>query len=797
MKRACLIVLAFFLLAANLYPQFKTRNPELQSNPLFKVFFINENVGWVVGSLGTILSTTDGGKNWEGQSIGYSAIRDLFFIDDNTGWIVTGGDIFDSADGAIHKTIDGGKTWETQILFHWDYAGVNYPHVRFKSITFIDYNTGWASGDKWVNDTLNVATIYRTTDGGNNWQEIFNNNKRYSSINKIEFENNNVGYINYTNNSFPEVDKTTDGGFTWEKIDLGFDNGTIMCFEKYQDKIFISQNNTGIWKVNTDGSEPVLLWNSKNQLDKFNGFQPIVTQIEMNENICVAAGYFWDDFIDAKIPFTITTNNYWADTEINIYPDLKMQQDGLASPPDPFNSIYSYDGLKWYITCNIYRGNSKGLISFGNNLLCSSDQCKTLTYASKSNFEKNIYGIDFNNTTGIICGENGTILRSADGGNNWIEEKPITEKNLIALDLSSNNNYWIGGEKGVLLNSADDGRTWSENNINNSDYIYSIFFTDDNTGWLCGGYKGDYGDPTQHAVIYRTTDGGKNWIEKFRETGKTFYSIYFKDDKNGWAVGSKRYVYTTNDGGETWNFQQQFGGASWQDNRNFIKVKFINENIGFIFFNDNDYKYIYKTTNGGSDWIELYDNYEKYSAAWNKNIDKLKDVVVIDENTMYAFADGKYIAPEHGVILKTTDGALTWEVIHRELRFYNCATYYNNHVWACGEKGFIINDTGNSFLLTNINEEKQNVPSDFSLEQNYPNPFNPVTTIQYKIISTTKVVLKIYDVLGREVTTLMNEEKMPGNYEIKFNGSNLSSGVYFYRMQTNEFIETKKLVLLK
>ncbi len=92
---------------------------------------------------------------------------------------------------------------------------------------------------------------------------------------------------------------------------------------------------------------------------------------------------------------------------------------------------------------------------------------------------------------------------------------------------------------------------------------------------------------------------------------------------------------------------------------------------------------------------------------------------------------------------------------------------------------------------------KNNLPIDFSLKQNYPNPFNPSTTIKFSIPHSQFVILKVYDVLGKVVASLVNEEKLPGNYEVKFDGSNLPSGVYFYRLQAGSFSQAKKLLLLK
>jgi hypothetical protein len=105
------------------------------------------------------------------------------------------------------------------------------------------------------------------------------------------------------------------------------------------------------------------------------------------------------------------------------------------------------------------------------------------------------------------------------------------------------------------------------------------------------------------------------------------------------------------------------------------------------------------------------------------------------------------------------------------------------------------------YQLPIITSVKQNItkgiPANFELGQNYPNPFNPSTTISYSIPKSALVIIKVYDILGRQVTTLVNEEKNAGNYNVEFNAGALASGVYFYRMQTGSFIQTKKLLLLK
>jgi len=104
--------------------------------------------------------------------------------------------------------------------------------------------------------------------------------------------------------------------------------------------------------------------------------------------------------------------------------------------------------------------------------------------------------------------------------------------------------------------------------------------------------------------------------------------------------------------------------------------------------------------------------------------------------------------------------------------------------------------------VTDIPDERHELPTKFTLSQNYPNPFNPTTTIEYSVPSRTDVTIEIFNVLGQRVRTLVNEEKTAGSYRVEWNGRSddgrsLSSGVYLYRFETGDFIDTKKMLLLK
>jgi len=119
-----------------------------------------------------------------------------------------------------------------------------------------------------------------------------------------------------------------------------------------------------------------------------------------------------------------------------------------------------------------------------------------------------------------------------------------------------------------------------------------------------------------------------------------------------------------------------------------------------------------------------------------------------------------------------------------------------NTGWAVGEFGTILKTTngGSTFVEEEVIDER---PTEFFLSQNYPNPFNPNTVIRYQLPASGFVSLKVYDVVGNEIETLVNEEKLTGSYEMTWYPENLPSGIYFYQLKAGYFTETKKMILLK
>jgi hypothetical protein len=147
---------------------------------------------------------------------------------------------------------------------------------------------------------------------------------------------------------------------------------------------------------------------------------------------------------------------------------------------------------------------------------------------------------------------------------------------------------------------------------------------------------------------------------------------------------------------------------------------------------------------------------------------------------------------EMAVCKVNSDGTSAWTVTLPGSYANDITLGSDNDVYVVGGNTARINQT----IVSLVNEEGI-VPEGYTLKQNYPNPFNPLTTISFSIPSSAFTSLKVYDILGNEVATLLNEEKQAGNYEIQFDASALKSGVYLYRLNAGNFSEMKKMILLK
>jgi aminopeptidase N len=416
--------------------------------------------------------------------------------------------------------------------------------------------------------------------------------------------------------------------------------------------------------------------------------------------------------------------------------------------------------------------------------------------SQSSGTSNNLLAVCFTDANiGTAVGANGTILRTTNGGKNWISQSlgKIYFNDVCFTD--ANNGTVVGytlndtNEVGIVLRTMDGGKNWI-NQLEKSNYYFTgISIIDEYTGTVVGNSWN-----ISNGIILRTTDGGKTWIDQFSKSNYGFSSVSFTDANNGTVVGSywngtnnKGIILKTTDGGEDW-FEQQSGSMSYPQ-----EVCFTDTNTGTIVgqsWNGNTWVgVILRTTDGGKSWISQYVDY-RFSSL---NAVSFTDLY---NGTIVGYVRNDF--SNEGLILRTSDGGENW--IKQKSGNHNslygvCFTDANNGT-VVGENGTILRTTTGGF--TNIkNEQISIMPKHFLLYQNYPNPFNPSTRIKYGVVSREFVSLKVYDILGCEVATLVSEEKPAGIYEVEFDGSNLSAGIYFYQLKAGYYIGTRKMILIK
>ncbi len=342
-------------------------------------------------------------------------------------------------------------------------------------------------------------------------------------------------------------------------------------------------------------------------------------------------------------------------------------------------------------------------------------------------------------------------LREYWNGTNW----GISYKNTYTYDSN--------GNMTVDLFANWDGTNW----VNNSKET----FTYDSNGNV-------------NVVLWEIWDG-TNWVYPIRGTytydsnGNMTVDLFANWDGTNWVINSKdTYTYDAN-GNMTVDLFEGWYDTNW-----------------VIYYKDT-----YTYDSNGNMTVDLFANW--YDTNW---VNFSKDIYTYDSNSnisleVYETWDGaNWVIYSKGTYTYDSNGNMTlwlhetWDGTNWVNPTYDAWVHFvdemDNYYSLTGTKVEVFYKT-----ITDV-EEENNIMG-FSLSQNYPNPFNPTTTIRYSIPKMAMVKLSVYDMLGREVATLVNENKSKGNYKIVFDASSLPSGVYFYRLQSGNLAINKKLVLLR
>lgn len=379
-------------------------------------------------------------------------------------------------------------------------------------------------------------------------------------------------------------------------------------------------------------------------------------------------------------------------------------------------------------------------------------------------------------TYGIGIGNNGRIVKTYGTDTvNFITKNSGTNQNLNALRVQPTTfepKMIAVGNNGTIVRSTDSGETWLLPTPVTSANLYGAD--------LNGVYQYAVGD---NGTILLSATGGATWGELPSGTTRNFKSIGMHSQSGGTLVivGEKGTILKTTNSGFNWV------NVSLPDTTidlySVTQKPRSNSNMQNFYICGSQGK-IYKSTDRGTTWVL------KNSGTTNT----LRCIY-------FSHDDSGAVTGDNGTVRLTTNGGESWftdnvfnsvsgsiksiSEMPRSSRTFTAVS--DNRVYLVSENPPYIG-------LNNISSE---VPKEFSLSQNYPNPFNPNSKIKFQIAKSGNIKLTVYDLSGKEVEVLVNEELRPGTFEVDFDGSKFASGVYFYKMEAGEFRQTKKMILVK
>ncbi len=400
-------------------------------------------------------------------------------------------------------------------------------------------------------------------------------------------------------------------------------------------------------------------------------------------------------------------------------------------------------------------------------LLCISSAQYSQWYSHASGTNYTLKAVVFTDeNTGYICGY-GTILKTTNGGINWLSSSlPGSHNSMVFVNSLTG---FVCSDSGKIYKTTNASANWSLQISNTTNPLASISFINPTTGIAAGVMK----------TLLKTTDGGNNWFSISNTAPQVdFLSSTMNDAMNYFVTGTDSYIIRTTDGGANW-----VTFTAGEPNP-FVAVEFVNENTGYV---TGCCGMFMSTTNKGVDW---FDNYF-LSLGFT-----FRDLEFINSNTGYAIGD-------NGMVYRTINGGLWWDSTATGTNqiLYSIYMVNNNTGWVVGNYGTLLKTTngGGEGFTIGIHDLSTGAPRNFSLQQNYPNPFNPETKLSFTIEAGSKIrtTLNIYDAAGRFVDMLIDKQLGPGKYEVRWNAVKYPSGVYFYTLKRGYELDSKKMILIK
>jgi photosystem II stability/assembly factor-like uncharacterized protein len=641
----------------------------------------------------------------------------------------------------IYRSTNSGSTWTTS--FSTGLGGVN-------CITVNPTNDHVYAGT----DSFNGLLI--STNNGNSWVTIGS-----FSANALHCDRNGVLYAANSLN----LNRTTNEGTNWNIV-LVTPVQIRSISSDSMGNIFAGTNGRGIYYSTNNG----LNW--QNSID--NNY--------IINSLCASLGQIYAGTTSQKILKSTNNGTNWFQLNTSFLSVFAMTTNFnglLIAGTETGTYISSNSGDNWnktdstiiditsitsyqqsiYLGCQygLYRSTSSG--ANWTNIAWNYSEAGSITCTPNGSL--------FAHTLGV---NTGYVWKSTNLGNSWIVS---TRQQFVNIIRSNNQGYiYVGTNNGVLC-TVNNGDSWQ------------------NIGLAGSNIKGFAFGPLNLVIcymqnaIYKTTNNGSNWINITPSVNTSpIASVAFDLNNNIMYAGSDRYssepsrLWRSTDYGNNWSIIHSDPDEPFNE----IAVN----SLGHLFM----IKYnFYRSTNGGLNWSDLQFPIGTYAG-----------INFVPQNHFYFITCSPWRSTNNGNSFEQLNGGMA------PCGYSLCYDPYSGYLFASANGFGVYRSTFNYTSLTNSSTD---IPNIFSLFQNFPNPFNPTTKIRFDIpVSSNNkglqplVQVKVYDILGREVATLVNEQLKPGTYEVDWpaptgDGSNYSSGVYFYKLVAGDFVETKKMVLIK
>lgn len=364
--------------------------------------------------------------------------------------------------------------------------------------------------------------------------------------------------------------------------------------------------------------------------------------------------------------------------------------------------------------------------------------------------------VDSSNNKYVISGFQTTsarCFRSTDGGSTWLDfGLPGTS----AITFDKNGYFYIitNASPYGTYRSINGGQNWTE--IRGAHYKGRIEADGQNNIFL-----------VIDNYLYKSTDYGNNWTVSLNLVGG-ISSLYISKQGHIFVSSSSPEggLYKSIDGGNTFDVISNLG---YIDN---VAVNSLGHIFMFYLCE------IYRSTDNGQTWDKVFTHCPS------------KDIFI-------SLDDIIYVTVYNSGVFRSTNNGADWEQINSglvNLHIFGLVQDQNGYLYVTADVDGVYRSVS---PVVGVVTDHFRFPKSFTLAQNYPNPFNPTTKIRYNIPELSLITLKVYDVLGNEIATLVNEEKPIGSYDIDFNANQLPSGVYFYQLIAGDFVAIKKMILMK